>query len=292
MAKQLSAEDFNSVDFNQEWLCLHQSGNDPIKEKNILTELNQFRIDRSWLQIELPHRSNTNLGAKIESNKPFKWWYRKQFDWIPPAESTIKQRICIDFDLADDYHQSHPLKNIQATIWLNGTQIFQGFLLKREDSIELSPKYLRRTDGPKDTTVHSNILVICCVNTPLCVDMFLLIYGKVICASGEVKVDEKTASLDKKHDDLFDYTVNMDDADGRITVNFNPRRKSKSKPSPTPSISSRKSLTPSVVIDPVLSRKNSADHADTDLLIPRLAIVILIVGTRGDVQPFIAYVIV
>ena len=281
------AEDFASVDFNQEWFCFYQSRRDPTEEKKILSRLNQFKIDPCWLAIEFPHRWNPSLAEKGDSNMPFKWWYCKQFDWLALPDSAIEQRIYIDFESANDFHRSPRSKNVQAMIWLNGAQIFQGPLFTRPDPIELSPKYLRRTDSQTDSTVHSNILVICCVNTHLCVDTYLLIHGKVICASGEVKVDETVVRPDSKQDDFLDYTVNMDDADGRISVNFNPRRKSKSKSIPSPTASSRASIVPSIVVDQEQSSRSSIERTDSDLLIPRLAMVILIVGTRCDLQLFI-----
>lgn len=283
-----STEDFSSIDFNQEWFCYYQSSGDRTDEKKILTKLNQFQLDRCWSPVQLPHRIDRDRSERSDPSRPCKWWYCKQFEWILPSETTIEQRIYIDFELANDFNRSARLKNVQATIWLNGTKIFHGLLFSNRDSIELSPKYLRRQDIQTDTTVHSNILVICCVNTHLCVDTYLLVHGNMICATGEVKLDERAANLDKKQNEFLDYTVQMADADGRISVNFNPKRKSKSKTSlSTASPSSKTSPLPTITVEKE-SRKTGSPTGETDLLIPRLAIVILIVGTRGDVQPFIA----
>ncbi|CAF2683629.1 unnamed protein product [Rotaria sp. Silwood2] len=93
----------------------------------------------------------------------------------------------------------------------------------------------------------------------------------------------KYKDYDKKPNDILDYKVSVDDADGRIDVMFNPKRKSKTSPIP---LSSLKDSSQSIIQENQI--KEIKENIDDDLLVPRLAIVILIVGTRGDVQPFIA----
>jgi hypothetical protein len=84
-------------------------------------------------------------------------------------------------------------------------------------------------------------------------------------------------TIDEKQTDTLDYTVSVDDDDGRFDVIFNAKRKSKS----ISTASNRSSQS-------VDNGNEINEERENDLLIPRLAIVILIVGTRGDVQPFIA----
>jgi hypothetical protein len=77
-------------------------------------------------------------------------------------------------------------------------------------------------------------------------------------------------------------TVDLNNTDGRINIKFKNFKKRISEHLSSPSIS----------ISP--SKNSSIFSFDEKYIenekIPHLAIVILIVGTRGDVQPFIAYV--
>ena len=118
----------------------------------------------------------------------------------------------------------------------------------------------------------------------------LIIHGTVIWASGQVKIDDKLIHNDDDDDDLsyqkenniLDYSVRVDDGDERIDVVFrNSKQKSKAPLSPS-------SVEPPV--EPISNATRTKENKDDleDISIPRLAIVILIVGTRGDVQPFIA----
>ncbi|CAF4327938.1 unnamed protein product, partial [Adineta steineri] len=96
----------------------------------------------------------------------------------------------------------------------------------------------------------------------------------------ELLHSENKHDLDKQKNNVLDYTVSVDDADGRIDVKFNPKLKSKSL---STQLSTLKQPSQSII-----DENQSTENIDEDLLVPRLAIVILIVGTRGDVQPFIA----
>jgi hypothetical protein len=139
-------------------------------------------------------------------------------------------------------------------------------LISLNDPIELSAKLLH----------NENILIICSKKN-LFLHIYLLIYGTVICATGEVTTNEQSLKdSDKLEDDILDYTASVDDTDGRISVVFTPKGKSETIPTvflkhPSQSINNKDKV-----------------NVDDDLLVPRLAIVILIIGTRGDVQPFIA----
>ncbi|CAF4379885.1 unnamed protein product, partial [Adineta steineri] len=167
---------------------------------------------------------------------------------------------------------------ISATIWLNNTEIFSDSISSLKHPIELPSELLHSENK------HGNMLVICCVDTSLSLHVCLLIQAKIIYATGQVMSDERSLDifqdLDKQKNNVLDYTVSVDDADGRIDVKFNPKLKSKSL---STQLSTLKQPSQSII-----DENQSTENIDEDLLVPRLAIVILIVGTRGDVQPFIA----
>ena len=260
-------EGFTTIDFNHDWLCFRQSSTDQIDEKQIVTDVNTLDVDQRWSPIHLPHAASPK---EQPADKPYKWWYRKRFDWMPSVEQDAKQKIYLAFQPTNDRPRS---SNLDASLWLNGVLIIRDASLLQQDSIALSSKYLRRNDG------DTNQLIIRCVNTLLDLDVRLLIRGRVVCATGQVEMNESCLDRERRQNDRLNYMVTMDDTDGRISVNFNPKRLTKTR-----SLMSTSSLT----TDEKQSEGNKEDLDDDVLLVPRLAIVILIVGTRGDVQPFIA----
>jgi hypothetical protein len=97
----------------------------------------------------------------------------------------------------------------------------------------------------------------------------------VISASGQITIDN---SDDQKPNNILDYSVCINDDDERIGVVFK-NLEEKTEGSPTE---------PSV--EPIIDETQTKENREKlkDIWVPRLAIVILTVGTRGDVQPFIA----
>jgi hypothetical protein len=256
-----------NINFDNDWKCYCQQSDDKTDEKTIVSTADNNNTDPSWSPIELPHIIDVVKHSCI-------WWYRKQFDWTSTNQQS-EQQIYLNFESSNSQNKK---SNINATIWFNSIQIFSGSLPTLKYPIELPSELLYSENK------YSNILIIRCVNTNLSLHTCLLIHGKIICATGQVTTDEtnldKYKVSNKIEKDVLNYTVTVDDADGRIDVIFNPKRKSK-----TISSSLRHS---SQYINDENELNEDIDNLDDYLLVPRLAIVILIVGTRGDVQPFIA----
>jgi hypothetical protein len=239
-------QDWTSISFDSDWKCYRQQSNDKFDEKAFISNLN---VDKIWSGVELPH--------VIDVIQPScRWWYRKQFDWTAITSSS-EQQVYLHFEPSNNHDQKC---NINARIWLNGIEIFSGSLSSVKTPIELPLKLLH----------HENIVIICCLNSHLSLHTLLYIHGKVICATGEMTIDEK------QHDTL-DYTVSVSDDNGRFDLIFNQKTKSRG----TLAASSRG-------FQLAENDQDINEQKEIDLLVPRLAIVILIVGTRGDVQPFIA----
>jgi hypothetical protein len=261
-----NSNDVIDIDFNNDWKYYCQNSNEKIDERTIISTTNNIDTDKRWTSIELPH-----LIDKSSTKKSNKYWYRKQFDW-----TSTKQQIYLNCQSYNNDDNKSRSSNINGTIWLNDTQIFSDSLKSLRDPIELSTKLLH--------SEKMNILIICCENSSLSLSIYLTIHGKIICATGQVDIDEnivdKQKDADNKQHDVLDYTVSVDNADGRIDVIFKPKRKFKVASTPSPPLKHSS-------IDENQTNVNKG-ALDDDLLVPRLAIVILIVGTRGDVQPFIA----
>jgi hypothetical protein len=256
-------EDSENINFDSNWECCYQQTNKMIN----ISSLSICEDNNHWLSIKLPHIvNNDNI---INS---YNWWYRKQFNWIVSDEKV---------DLMFDSNTS----NIIATIWINGKTIFSNSLLSEQKKIELTDNLIKSNQ----TTIEKNpknILVVCCSNTTLSLHVRLIIHGTIICASGKMNIDDKYIQdnnhlNDQKEKNILQYKVRVNDTDGRIRVIFkNRQQKSRS------SLPSRIDRRDEPVIDDKQTEETKEDLED--ILVPHLAVLILIVGTRGDVQPFIA----
>ena len=266
-------QDWTNINFDNDWVCYCQQSTDQTDETTIISTVNNIHTDLRWSPVQLPHIINTfNYDKQI-----CKWWYSKQFHWAL-ASHYSRQHVYLDFESMNTYdRESH----VKATIWLNNTRIFSGSLMSLRDSIELSSNLLRSEEK------HDNILVIRCINTNLSLHAYLAIYGKFTYAAGQVIMDEQCLEryrdLSEKSNQTFDYKVNLVKGDGRIDIVFTPKRKSKTNAISSLSLQQSSQLS----IDENQTNKMQ-ETLDDDLLVPRLAIVILIVGKQSDVQPFIA----
>jgi len=269
-----------SIDFDSDWQCCYRQTYNSIDDtiNNPASFVSEY--NNQWSPITLPHILNNKTQTDSNTISSYSWWYQKQFNWLCPDQQS-DHRVYLMFESSTDKNKLNT-SNITATIWINGIQILSNSLLSQQKKIELPHNLVHS---------HKNILVVSCANTSLFLHARLIIYGKIICTSGKVKMHHSTTgdnnndlNDEKKHDTL-NYTVHVNDTDGRIGVVFqNYKEKSKSLLSSLPSTYTNCS-TESVIDE---KQKQESNEALKDISVPRIAIVILIVGTRGDVQPFIA----
>jgi hypothetical protein len=241
------------VHFDRDWKVLQLINQSP-DDDYVLNNYN----DDHWDTIQLPHQ-----GIRHDSST---YWYRKRFDWRHKPDN--QQHIYLNFTSTE--HDNKQSKNIQVsgiTLWMNQVNIFNGTLPKQP--IEITP-YLR--------TISENVIVICSAQGES-----LRLYARILMPRvciGQVNYDDIDENTSKKHRKTLDYTASFNDADGIIDVSIDSIQK----------VNREKSY---IEEYPEYEHISDADmdEAKTALNIghvPRLAIVILIVGTRGDVQPFIA----
>jgi len=257
-------EDSENINFDSNWECYCQQTNKIINISSLLI----CEDNDHWLSIRLPHIVNNN---NIISS--YNWWYRKQFNWIVSDEKV---------DLMFDSNTS----NIKATIWINGKTILSNSLLSEQNKIELTDNLIKSNQRTIEKN-PTNILVVCCSNTTLSLHVRLIIHGTIICASGKLNIDDKHIQdnnhlNDQKEKNILQYTVRVNDTDGRIRVIFKNRQHKFRSSLPSP-IEDRQD-------EPVINDKQTEENKEDfeDISVPHLAVLILIVGTRGDVQPFIA----
>lgn len=273
-----NSNDLANIEFDSNWKCYCQSSNDKSSRNIMISTINNCEINQCWTAVDLPHITATSKRPKSEEMNSYQWWYYKQFNGIPTDEQS-KQQLHLMFESCDGSNNSSASSNITGTIWLNSTQIFSGLLMQLNDSIVLPANLLH--SAILEENKYNNTLTICCLNSSLSLHAHLILRGKVIIASGQVNVNEELVNnhnnLQKTDGDILHYTVSVDNDDGRIDVTFNSQKKYKAPLKPSSSSAQLSELT---------SVENK--QLKEDLFVPRLAIVILIVGTRGDVQPFIA----
>ena len=216
-------------------------------------------ITSDWKELDLPHVTQT-------SNQ--QWWYSKQFTRIPTEQ---------EFYLM--LENSHILSDLMGTIWLNNTKIFSGSLLELNRPVKLPERLLQNKITEENGC--NNTLTICCLTGSLSLHVRLLLTGKVIVASGQVNVNDELSSNNtnkQNENEVLDYTVSMGNDDGRIDLAFNSKTTKYKAPIRSSLSDDNKTK---------ITKENKIEPNEA-ILVPRLAIVILVVGTRGDVQPFIA----
>jgi hypothetical protein len=240
------------IHFDRDWKYI-QLKNSSFNEEFISINYN----DQQWQILDLPHND-----AIDESSIHC---YRKKFEWR--SKPDFQQHVYLNFYSNDneDYRKIPAI-----TVWLNEIRIYSGQL---PIPIELT-KHLRID--------VDNILVICSKEGyTLSLNARLVMPRLCI---GQVNYDDVNEITSKKRRKLLDYTASFNDSDGLIDVCIDSFHKMKK----------------------VIPHEKSDHDEDTEWehvvgteqteiqtmlknnSIPRLAIVMLIVGTRGDVQPFIA----
>ncbi|CAF1290340.1 unnamed protein product [Adineta ricciae] len=254
--------DQTQIDFNSYWeYCSRPTSNQ--SDDKLLSQ--DSDVGSQWFSVTLPH-----IPA---SDQRYNYWYRKHFDWIIPDERH-EQQVYLFFDSCDDEEQQSNAPNITGSIWLNDKEILSSSSLQGK-SIELTNHLVQSSE---DGNTSSNILLVHSIGTRLTLNARLIVFGTMIWTSAQLKTESRSeqdadeSNSDEENNNV-DYTVRVDGADRRISVVFS-----------TPNEDYQSSL-------PTFNRFHvveEEEHLENISIVPRLTIVILIVGTRGDVQPFIA----
>ena len=208
--------------------------------------------DSQWISVSLPHL----VKKDSKMTNPSKWWYRKQFSWpFSDQTSDEEKEIFLVFESTNNEDQFDS-SSITGSIWFNGKEIASNALLSQSKSIELTSNLIERK--------QTNFLIISCENQSFSLHAGLMIEKKPMFTLEKHPID---------NDKNINCTVHLNNTDGRINIQFDNFNEEFKRDFPSQ------------------SKNNSFDEKSMeDETIPRLAIVILIVGTRGDVQSFIAYV--
>jgi len=241
------------VHFDRDWKYFHGI-NSSLNEQFISINYNDYQ----WKQIDLPHNDVIDDSSIC--------WYRKNFEWRNKLD--FQQHIYLNFysnDNDEDYN-----KILLITAWLNERKIYSGNL---PNPIELT-KYLR--------TDSDNILVICSTEGHT-LSLHARILMPRVCV-GQINYDDINEFTPKKRRQILDYTASFNDADGLIDVFIDSFKKQNKD-----LIREKSDTDEDTQCEHLIGLQQSPTKSIFETgPIPRLAILILIVGTRGDVQPFIA----
>ena len=244
------------VHFDRDWKVRHLVNQLP---EDDYASLNYN--DEHWQTIQLPH-----LGTEEPLST---YWYRKKFAWTYQFDT--QQHVYLNFNSTeDDFNDGQSANEIKVPstfLWLNEARVYAGTLPKKP--IEITP-YLANS--------RENILTICSTQGhPLA--LYARIIMPRICI-GQVDFQDIDWTTSKRRHKTLDFTASYSDADGLIDVSVNALHKSSKDTSQTDEFADW---------DQISDTESDEAKAAFDMgPVPRLAIVILIVGTRGDVQPFIA----
>ena len=260
------------IEFNHDWLCRAtvESSSDIYTNE-----------DYTWKSIELPHiiwkkddESDTNID-NVEQN----WWYRKEFQW-KNRRTNFNQKISLLFEPIQNDNDDHLIIEY-LTIWLNKIQIYFNTYQSSKIEIDLTEYLLYRDEFNEN--IETNLLLIYCKNSSLHLRSSLLVpldqeHAVSIAA-------EPSHDLPQRKNPVLDHMIGFNPSEGRFDLLFNSNLK-------------YPILSQLVVPSKIITTDNNQDRLQTkssekkenaeEYRIPRLAIVMLIVGTRGDVQPFIA----
>ncbi|CAF0766430.1 unnamed protein product [Adineta ricciae] len=245
------------VHFDRDWKYLRLT-NIQTNEEFISENYN----DQSWESIDLPHRDTAKTSCPV--------WYRKKFEWRNKPD--YQQHIYLHFNPIENGNddESEENKIPSATVWLNEKKSYSGTLSK---PIELTNDL--RIDADNILVIYLTEGHTLSLNARICMPR--------VCV-GQVNYDDVDESTSKSRRQLLDYTASFNDADGLINV-FIDSLRHKNKDILKSTFHANE--------DGVCERATGTGRSTikTELEtgpVPRVAILMLIVGTRGDVQPFIA----
>ena len=246
-----------SIHFGRDWKHFHARGASAVDDQFSSSTYD----DRQWTTIRLPHhdiRSDSSVH-----------WYRQHFEWKRQADA--QQHVYLSFTPDEiDKSKFHGEDTVSITAWLNEHMLYEGLV---PETIELT-RCLK-----SDST---NVLAIRCNDGRSLSFRASVTIPQV--QVGQVNYDDVDQTTSKRRRHKLDYSVSFNDSDGLIDVFIDSFSKLNAA-----------ELTGTDEAD----EDNECEHVRgtqqtnvastfTSGPIPRLAIVMLIVGTRGDVQPFIA----
>ena len=273
MSKRDTKNQTTTINLDNDWRCIRLPNTSSNNPDFILHSFD----DRDWTSIQLPHFDDKKLKQKFSSNY-VSYWYRKRFDVRERYDA--HQHIYLHFESIsheNNYSTDESDLRIPAvTIWLNEKELFSGTL---PDPVNLTHHLQRNI--PNLVVIQSK------QGYRLRLHARLLLPHRF---SGRIDLDDlHQNSVQKDRGKTLDYAASFDDSDGLISVFINCLQKhAKRNPSRYDKDAGQNADDENESPKKITKEETVEVKTLINGPVPRLAIVILIVGTRGDVQPFIA----
>ncbi|CAM4955396.1 unnamed protein product [Rotaria socialis] len=252
-----------SINFDNDWRYIRSSHATSYDHELTLFSYN----DEDWTTIKIPHYEN-NKSQKF-SSVCVSYWYRKRFNL--KQIFAPDQHVYLHFESTSKENKRNKnqldLKIPAVTIWLNENKIFHDTL---PQPVSLTG-YLRND--------FENLLVIYSKY-----GYRLRLQARLVSPrhlSGQIDLNElHNKPSEKQQKKTLDYAASFNDTNGRIDVFIQNLTKYVEN--------NDIDINENAKLDDIKNDENVKAQSITDDPVPRVAILILIVGTRGDVQPFIA----
>ena len=232
--------------------------------------------DHDWTSINLPHCDDTK--SKKFTSTYISYWYRKKFNVQQKYDE--HQHIYLHFEYISNDNQTindqSDFKLPGVTVWLNEKELFLGTLpepISLTHDLKYGEKNLLVIQSKRGyrLRLHARLLLPCRFTR-------------------QINLEElRQNSVKDGQGKTLEYAASFDESDGLISIFIEALRKHAKR-----SGMSHITETDHDSEDEKESPKKTTTQDIVDMKtilngpVPRLAIVILIVGTRGDVQPFIA----
>jgi hypothetical protein len=273
MSKNNNKETTTAINFDSDWRYIRLTNSSSYDEEFISSDYN----DEEWTCIQLPHSNDKKLH-KFTSTCCVSYWYRKRFELHERFDT--HQNIYLHFEsILEDNKQDNnesDMKIPAVTIWLNERKIFRSTL---PEPINLTKHLV--TDSQNVLVIHSK------QGFRLRLHARLLVPRRL---SGQIDLDDLHTNPAKKgRGKTVDYEATFDDSDGLIALFISAVQKHAKKTGidnvhgTNEDSDDEKQQLQKIKNDETVEVKAALNSP-----IPRLAILMLIVGTRGDVQPFMA----
>ncbi|CAF0947201.1 unnamed protein product [Adineta steineri] len=209
--------------------------------------------DQHWRTIELPDNNRSKNDSTM-------FYYRKRFEWIYPFD--LQRHMYLHFTASESNDQlENTIKIPGIIIWCNERCIFEGILANQ--SIDIT----------NDVQINAeNILVICS-----CEGYSLSLYARLIIPclrTIHIDANELMLTTTTTTRTSLDYTASFNEITRLIDIKIDSYD----------AIDYDEIEFENISNDDIDKAKKALEIGP----VPRLAIVMLIIGTRGDIQPFIA----
>ncbi len=217
--------------------------------------------DQCWKTIELPDHNQSKNGSTM-------FYYRKRFDWIYTFD--LQQHMYLHFTATESNNQLENTIEIPGIIiWFNQRCIFEGILGNQP------------IDITNDVQINAENILVLCSSEGYSLSLHAhLIIPRLRTIHINANDFESTTITEHQYGSL-NYTASFNEMNGLIDVKIDSYD----------AIDYNELSRSDEEIEFEYISNDDIDKAKKALEmypVPRLAIVMLIVGTRGDVQPFIA----